>query len=82
MCPNCVLNQAALGTGIYIAFGICGVFFLIAMVGIWWAFRNGEFEDLESVKFDMLDDGEDELLSRKAREAVERHRAMQASGEA
>ena len=52
------------------------------MVGIWWAFRNGEFEDLESVKFDMLDDGEDELLSRKAREAVERHRAMQASGEA
>ena len=77
MCPNCVLNQAALGTGIYIAFGICGVFFIIAMVGISWAFKNGEFEDLESVKFDMLDDGEELKLGAIAREAQEQHRRAQ-----
>lgn len=74
MCPNCVLNQASLGAGIYIAFGICGVFFIIAMVGITWAFKNGEFEDLESVKFEMLDDGDDEALAARAREAMERGR--------
>ncbi len=78
MCPNCVLNQAALGSGIYIAFGICGAFFVLAMIAISWAFKNGEFEDLESVKFDMLDDGEGPRLSAIAREAQERHRAQQA----
>lgn len=77
MCPNCVLNQASLGGGIYVAFGVCGVFFLISIVGILWAFRNGEFEDLESVKFDMLDDSEDMVLGSKAKEAVERLRASE-----
>jgi cbb3-type cytochrome oxidase maturation protein len=76
MCPNCVLNNAALGTGIYIAFGICGLFFLIGVVGVWWAFRNGEFEDLEGVKFEMLDDGEDNQLSAKAKAAVEKMRTQ------
>jgi cbb3-type cytochrome oxidase maturation protein len=76
MCPNCVLNQAALGQGIYIAFGLCGLFFLIGVVGIWWAFRNGEFEDLEGVKFEMLDDGDDNQLSAKAKAAVEKLRTQ------
>ena len=76
MCPNCVLNQASLGAGLYVAFGICGVFFVIAVVGILWAFKNGEFEDLESVKFDMLDDDEDLVVGQKAKAAVERLRAQ------
>lgn len=76
MCPNCVLNQASLGAGLYVAFGICGVFFVIAVVGILWAFKNGEFEDLESVKFDMLDDDEDLVIGQKAKAAVERLRAQ------
>jgi len=76
MCPNCVLNQAALGPGIYIAFGICGLFFLIGVVGVWWAFRNGEFEDLEGVKFEMLDDGDAVELSAKAKAAVEKLRTQ------
>ena len=43
MCPNCILNQASLSGGIYVAFGVCAIFFVVAIVGIWWAFRNGEF---------------------------------------
>jgi nitrogen fixation-related uncharacterized protein len=76
MCPNCVLNQAALGTGIYVAFGICGLFFLIGIAAVWFAFKNGEFEDLEGVKFEMLDDGDDNELSAKAKAAVERLRTQ------
>lgn len=76
MCPNCVLNQASLGAGLYVAFGICGVFFVIAVVGILWAFKNGEFEDLEAVKFEMLDDDEDLVIGQKAKAAVERLRAQ------
>lgn len=76
MCPNCVLNQASLGAGLYVAFGICGLFFIIAVVGILWAFRNGEFEDLESVKFEMLDDDEDNALGNRAKAAVEKLRTQ------
>ena len=76
MCPNCVLNQASLGAGLYVAFGICGLFFVIAVVGTLWAFKNGEFEDLESVKFEMLDDDEEMVLGQKARAAVEKLRAQ------
>ncbi|MBN9394119.1 MAG: cbb3-type cytochrome oxidase assembly protein [Candidatus Melainabacteria bacterium] len=79
MCPNCVLNGADLGSGLYIAFGVCGLFFIIALVGIFFAFRNGEFEDLESVKFEMLDDSEDLVLGAKAKAAVEQLRQQEAS---
>lgn len=78
MCPNCVLNGASLGGGLYVAFGICGLFFLIAVAGILWAFKNGDFEDLESVKFEMLDDGDDLVLGNKARMAVEKLRSQDA----
>ena len=74
MCPNCVLNQASLGGGLYVAFGVCALFFLIGVAGVWWAFRNGEFEDLEGVKFEMLDDGDDNQLAVKAKAAVEKLR--------
>lgn len=56
MCPNCILNQAGLQPGIYIAFGVCAVFFFAAVAAMWWAFRNGEFDDIESSKFDMMRD--------------------------
>ena len=75
MCPNCILNQASLDTGLYIAFGVCAVFFVLGIVAMWWAFGNGEFEDIESSKFDMLDDGDDNTLSARARAAVEKARA-------
>lgn len=74
MCPNCILNQAGLSSGLYIAFGICFLFFAIALAGILWAFRNGEFEDMEAVKFDMLDDGDDNRESERAKALVEKAR--------
>ncbi len=74
MCPNCILNQASLDGGLYVAFGICGIFFVVAIVGILWAFRNGEFEDLEGTKFDMMDDELEGAMAARARAAVEKAR--------
>jgi nitrogen fixation-related uncharacterized protein len=74
MCPNCILNKADLGAGLWVAFGVCAIFFLVAVAGILWAFRNGEFEDMEDVKFDMMDDGDDGSKAAQAREAAEKAR--------
>jgi nitrogen fixation-related uncharacterized protein len=74
MCPNCILNQAGLSGGLYVAFGICLLFFIVGLVAIFWAFRNGEFENTEDIKFDMLDDGEDGEVAKKAREALQQAR--------
>lgn len=61
MCPNCILNQAGLAPGVYIAFGVCGIFFVAAVAAMWWAFRNGEFDDVEGSKFEMMHDGDDPI---------------------
>jgi nitrogen fixation-related uncharacterized protein len=74
MCPNCILNQAGLQGGMYVAFGVCAVFFVVAIVGILWAFKNGEFEDMEAIKYDMMDDGEDGPAGLRARLAAEKAR--------
>lgn len=74
MCPNCILNQQGLSSGLYVAFFICGLFFVIAIAAMLWAFKNGEFEDMESVKFDMMDDDDNNLIGQRARQAVERAR--------
>lgn len=74
MCPNCILNQASPGGGIFVAFGVCAVFFVVAIAGILWAFRNGEFTDVEEVKFDMMDDDDKGLVAAQARAAVEKAR--------
>ncbi len=74
MCPNCILNQASLDGGLYVAFGICGLFFVVAIVGILWAFKNGEFEDMEGTKFEMMDDEVEGAMAAKARAAVEKAR--------
>lgn len=74
MCPNCILNQQGLSSGVYVAFFICGLFFITAIAGILWAFKNGEFEDMESAKFDMLDDGNEVTAGARARAAIEKIR--------
>jgi nitrogen fixation-related uncharacterized protein len=74
MCPNCILNQASMASGLYVAFGVCAMFFLIAIAAIWWAFRNGEFEDMEETKFDMMDDDVEGLNAARARTLVEKAR--------
>ncbi len=74
MCPNCILNQASLQGGMYVAFGVCGIFFVVAMVAILWAFKNGEFEDMEGTKFDMMDDDLEGPNAIRARAAIERAR--------
>lgn len=79
MCPNCILNQAPLDTGLYVAFGVCIVFFIMAVAAMWWAFGNGDFEDIESTKFDMLDDDDQGSLSKKAKSQIEKLRANKQS---
>lgn len=74
MCPNCILNQASMEGGLYVAFGVCAIFFAVALAAILWAFRNGEFEDLESTKFDMMDDEVDGAQAARARALVEKAR--------
>ncbi|MBX9694030.1 MAG: cbb3-type cytochrome oxidase assembly protein CcoS [Cyanobacteria bacterium] len=80
MCPNCVLNQAPLDTGLYVAFGVCFLFFIIGVAAMWWAFGNGEFEDIESSKFDMMDDGDDTAYGARAKQAVSKVRAAKSGG--
>jgi len=70
MCPNCILNQVGISPGLYVAFGICGVFFVVALFAMLWAFKNGEFENIEDIKYDMLDDTEDGMRAAQARAAV------------
>ncbi|MDR3612281.1 MAG: cbb3-type cytochrome oxidase assembly protein [Candidatus Obscuribacterales bacterium] len=74
MCPNCILNQASMEGGLYVAFGVCGIFFVVALAAILWAFKNGEFEDLESTKFDMMDDEVEGAKAARARALVEKAR--------
>jgi len=76
MCPNCVLNQVGFAPGLYVAFGVCALFFVVAVAGLFWAFRNGEFENMEDTKFDMLDDSPDGVVAQRARRAAEQARAV------
>jgi len=78
MCPNCILNQAGLQGGLYVAFGVCFLFFVIGIAGILWAFKNGEFEDMEGTKFDMMDDDFEGTNAARARALVEKARMTQA----
>jgi nitrogen fixation-related uncharacterized protein len=62
MCPNCILGQAGLQPGLYVAFGVCALFFIAAVAAMLWALKNGEFDDIEASKFDMM--AEDEFEKR------------------
>ena len=81
MCPNCILNQAGLQPGVYIAYGICALFFIVALVAMRWAFQNGEFDDMEDSKFDMLDDGLETEESKRARARIEMARTHVSAGQ-
>ena len=71
MCPNCILNQAGLSSGVYVAYSICLIFFIVALLAMRWAFKNGEFDDMEASKFDMLDDEEASNRVEEAKQRVE-----------
>ena len=58
----------------YVAFGVCILFFIVGIAGILWAFKNGEFEDMEGSKFEMLDDDLEGTVSSRAKVAVEKAR--------
>jgi nitrogen fixation-related uncharacterized protein len=58
----------------YIAFGICALFFVVGVAAMYWAFRNGEFENMEDTKFEMLDDNVDGQLGLKAKAKFDRLR--------
>ncbi len=79
MCPNCILNQAGLASGVYVAYFVCLVFFVMALLAMRWAFKNGEFDDMEGSKFDMMDDDDSGARARdaKARLDLARARAIQ-----
>jgi cbb3-type cytochrome oxidase maturation protein len=76
MCPNCILNQAGMSGGLYVAFGICVVFFIVGVVALIWGLRDGQFDNMEDSKFDMLDDSPDGIVAERARRAAERARAQ------
>jgi nitrogen fixation-related uncharacterized protein len=56
------------------------MFFVVAIAAILWAFKNGEFEDLEEVKFEMMDDDVDGTVGARARALVEKARLSAQSG--
>jgi nitrogen fixation-related uncharacterized protein len=80
MCPNCVLNQASLQSGMYVAFGICGLFFIVGVLAMMWAFKNGEFENIEDVKFEMLDDEVDGVKAKQAKTVIDHLHTSTSSG--
>lgn len=39
---------------------VIGLFFVVGGLGMWWSWRNGEFEEPEDIKYQMLAMAEDE----------------------
>ena len=58
MCPNCATNQMGLGAGYFYALLICGVFLLVGLSWIVWGFKSGQFKNIESAKYTMLEQDE------------------------
>lgn len=56
ICPSCL--SGGIGPGYIMAFIICGLFFVLAFVTLFWASRGGRLEALEDTKFAMLRDDE------------------------
>ena len=54
MCPSCL--SGGLGPGYYMAFAICGLFFILAAGVMFWASRNGHLDNLEETKYLILND--------------------------
>lgn len=47
-----LVNQPGLGMFAW----MCLVFFVVALIFFVWAFKSGQFSDMESVKFDIFDE--------------------------
>ncbi len=55
-----LINQPGLGMFIW----MCLVFFVFAGIIFFWAFKSGQMDDIESIKFEMLEDnGKKEAVS-------------------
>ena len=48
--------------------GLTGVFLLLIGLGIFWAIKSGQFEDMEGPAQRILMDDDDPLLPRRARD--------------
>jgi hypothetical protein len=53
-CPSCL--SPGIGIGYMAAYAICGLFFVLAAVALYWASRNGKLKNLEDSKYTMLED--------------------------
>jgi len=56
ICPSCISD--GIGPGYIMAFIMCGLFFVVAALVMFWASKNGRLENLEDTKFKMLQDEE------------------------
>jgi nitrogen fixation-related uncharacterized protein len=56
MCPNCFPAAGTIPQGLIYALFICVLFFVVAVVAMFVASRNGQLDDLEESKYRMLDD--------------------------
>jgi tetrahydromethanopterin S-methyltransferase subunit D len=56
MCPSCLSN--GIESGYIAAYAICGLFFLIAALAMFWASRSGRLEGLEDSKFKIFEEQE------------------------
>jgi len=65
--------------GLYVAFGICVLFFIVGVAALVWGLRDGQFVNMEDSKFDMLDDSPDGIVAERARRAAERARNASAN---
>ena len=65
-------------TGIWIA---CGVFVIVGLLGLFWAYRTGQFDgDSEDIKYRMLDvEDPDDLVLTQWRPKPKKRRARGAS---
>jgi hypothetical protein len=56
MCPNCFPALQSLAPGYILALVICALFFVVAVGAMFVASRTGHLDNLEDVKYRMLDD--------------------------
>ncbi|MBI3590678.1 MAG: cbb3-type cytochrome oxidase assembly protein [Candidatus Melainabacteria bacterium] len=54
--PQEVIHDLITRPGLGMFAWLCTVYFLVALVFFIWAMRSGQMKDLETSKFDMLED--------------------------
>ena len=56
MCPSCL--SGGIGPGYIAAFIICGLFFILGGIAMFWASKTGRLENLDQAKYKMLEQEE------------------------